>query len=1161
MKLTVSVPLSRRIAGCSLGVVLLALWVVTPSAGRAQGCDSINSPCSLGLLTNNVLRNGRVYGGSPVDFYEFTIPSGPVREVTASISSASLSGTISLSLVRDANRDGIADDLMTTSGYTFRDASIVMWLDPGTYFVRVQQGNASTDTGYQLWLTQVAHPESKGNNDNNPGSERVLTAGQPFTEYVGTNDTVDLFRFVVSGQVMAVTGRVASASLSSTIGLSLLRDGTVIASSPGFTFADGLVWAWLDPGSYVLKVECVSPASINNNTRYQLQLSESPRPDSRGTNDNRRTTARVFIPGQPLMDYVGTNDPVDYFSFTVPSPNTDVTVLVPGNSLSPSQPRLTLSLLDGVGNVLATDQAQGPSLPNDAFLSRQLAPGNYYVRIEHAAASANTLYLLGISGPPPPPLPCVQLGGDLAFGNVAVGTTATRTLIISNNGAATLNVSSITLPVNFGGSFNGSIQAGAAAQVNITFTPGSFSSFSGFLQVHSDAGVCGVSTLPVSGTGTPPPTRILVLSGNLHFPNPVEVGRSDTASITLSNAGNSPLTVSRIEYSLSAFSGDFQGVVPPGGATVVPVTFVPASVGSYNGTIKVISDLTSGMDTISCTATGTVPVPRCLGLLGHLNFGEVEQYRSSNRVVVLTNYGQAEIRITGVSAPPEFQVGLFNPILVPGGWRTVTVSYAPLSVGPVPDGLQIEFQGDQNCGSNSIPVSGSGAPPLLRCLQLSGDTNFGTVAISANSIRSLTLANLGGQAPLRVTNLTFSSSVFSGTFSGVIPAGGSVAVPVHFAPTATGEVRATLTVHADSTPGCGTNSIVLTGMGSPAPYSGGTYVGLFRQADAARHASSGYFRIVMRPDRTYSAQVRLAGINYEPSGRFSPAGWATNRIVRPGRETVTIAWRSPQEDPDEIVSQMSAISWDATMYGRRIVPLSGTGTNVSPFAGRYTLLIRGVPLATEEPEGDGFALITVSAKGVATLAGSLADGIALSQSTPVSPSGWMPLYASLYGGRGSILGWLQFTNAPLSDLTGSVDWNRPPSTTVGIPYPQGFEVHTAVTGSRFLPPVGVTNRILAITNAVVAFSGGGLAEPLDCNIVIGANHRVTNTSPHKVTLVFTKPDGQPYNGMFSGTFIPPGASKGVPFKGAVLQKLNLGAGHFVRSNLSGHVFLSPRKAP
>jgi hypothetical protein len=93
-------------------------------------------------------------------------------------------------------------------------------------------------------------------------------------------------------------------------------------------------------------------------------------------------------------------------------------------------------------------------------------------------------------------------------------------------------------------------------------------------------------------------TAIIVLSGNLAFGN-VAVGASSTNILTISNAGNSALTVSNIVFSSAVFVGNFtNAVIPAGGSTNLAVTLTPTSAtNNYVGTVTVLSDATSGVNT------------------------------------------------------------------------------------------------------------------------------------------------------------------------------------------------------------------------------------------------------------------------------------------------------------------------------------------------------------------------------------------------------------------------------------------------------------------------------------------------------------------------------------------------------------------------------------
>ena len=79
----------------------------------------------------------------------------------------------------------------------------------------------------------------------------------------------------------------------------------------------------------------------------------------------------------------------------------------------------------------------------------------------------------------------------------------------------------------------------------------------------------------------------------------------------------------------------------------------------------------------------------------------------------------------------------------------------------------------------------------------------------------------------------------------------------------------------------------------------------------------------------------------------------------------------------------------------------------TPAAARYTLLFApGSAVTPNSPPGDGFALLSQT-KGTVTLSGNLADGNLYSQTAPASAVGDLPIYESLYGGGGLVLGWVE----------------------------------------------------------------------------------------------------------------------------------------------------------
>ena len=94
----------------------------------------------------------------------------------------------------------------------------------------------------------------------------------------------------------------------------------------------------------------------------------------------------------------------------------------------------------------------------------------------------------------------IGLSGNLAFGGVTTGQTATATMTIANSGTLTLTVSSISYPSGFSGAWSGTIAAGGSHAVTVTFAPTAVQSYGGTVTVNSDK-TSGANTLAASGTG------------------------------------------------------------------------------------------------------------------------------------------------------------------------------------------------------------------------------------------------------------------------------------------------------------------------------------------------------------------------------------------------------------------------------------------------------------------------------------------------------------------------------------------------------------------------------------------------------------------------------------------------------------------------------------
>jgi hypothetical protein len=211
-----------------------------------------------------------------------------------------------------------------------------------------------------------------------------------------------------------------------------------------------------------------------------------------------------------------------------------------------------------------------------------------------------------------------------------------------------------------------------------------------------------------------------------------------------------------------------------------------------------------------------------------------------------------------------------------------------------------------------------------------------------------------------------------------------------------------------------------------------------------------------------------------------------------------------------------------------------------PDAGRYTMILPGNPDDPARPDGDGFATLSVSTRGVVKAAGMLADNTRLTVSGPISKNGQWPLFVRIQRGAGILFGWIQFPDNGQTNLT----WIK--VGTIGEKfYTNGF--HTRFD-SRIVPysppPAGAT--------IPVVLDGGGFFEESATSFAAvtdrGQLVPVADDRRMKISL-------KPATGLFRGSFAHPQTGSAVTFNGAYADPAQGGAGFFINPPVSGRVRL------
>jgi hypothetical protein len=221
--------------------------------------------------------------------------------------------------------------------------------------------------------------------------------------------------------------------------------------------------------------------------------------------------------------------------------------------------------------------------------------------------------------------------------------------------------------------------------------------------------------------------------------------------------------------------------------------------------------------------------------------------------------------------------------------------------------------------------------------------------------------------------------------------------------------------------------------------------------------------------------------------------------------------------------------------------------------------------------------------GNVTLAGSLADGTPISQSSVISKDGYWPLYVSLYGGNGSLWGTNLFISRTITNLS-ALSWINATNPAKTALYRSGFTNQQAMVAGEFYIP---TNELAKTwpSNLTAALQGGNLPFAITNVIVLttndeitptntvtqtnvtetnmaGTNTVVTNvilnmtnltTETNKLILTIHKATG-----VMSGSFANPASPKQIiHINGVVLQGQTNAQGYFLGTNQSGAFSLEP----
>ncbi len=305
---------------------------------------------------------------------------------------------------------------------------------------------------------------------------------------------------------------------------------------------------------------------------------------------------------------------------------------------------------------------------------------------------------------------------SLNFGYVTAGSSSTQNVVLSNTGNSSVTVTKVAA------SGAGISVSGLAAPVtlaptqtvalSVTCAPTTAGTTAGSVTVTNSDGVNAVAavtgTQVQAGLSLTPPSASFgsVVTGNTNSQT-VQIKNSGTANLTVSQA-----TVTGAGFTLTAMA--LPMTLTPGQSGNFNVQYAPQSAGSVTGAVSIISNAPNSPATVTLSATGVAASYTISVNPGSLSFGNVSDGSSAAQGFTVTNTGNSNVAISGITATGagySLLSGAGAVTLSPNQSTSVSVQFAPSTAGAVNGSVNILSNAKGSV--SSVALSGTGIAPVV----------------------------------------------------------------------------------------------------------------------------------------------------------------------------------------------------------------------------------------------------------------------------------------------------------------------------------------------------------------------------------------------------------------------------------------------------------------
>jgi len=392
---------------------------------------------------------------------------------------------------------------------------------------------------------------------------------------------------------------------------------------------------------------------------------------------------------------------------------------------------------------------------------------------------------------------------SLAFGSQFVQTaSSSQTVLVQNASAQTIVIGDIAVSGSFTQTNNcGTLVSNATCSIQAVYAPNSTGATDGLITVDytissATPGVVGraetnmqsasTGSLLVALTGVANQPGVSIVPSTLNFGGVALNASSSVQPVSISNTGNSLLSVTSITP-----TGDFTQTnnctaVQAGANCTIDVIFSPTASGVRNGTITLVDS--AGTHVVVLTGTGNLPGIVMTPPL--LTFGSIAINATSGpQTVTINNTGSNAVTISSITAAGDFSQTNNCATLAAGASCAIQAEFSPTASG-TRSGLVALMS---SLGTYTSSMSGTGIQESIGFSPANLTFPLTTVT-KTSAAQKLTITNYGITS-LAISSITASAEFAeSDTCSAMLAPGANCTASVTFNPAAYGTRNGILTI-------------------------------------------------------------------------------------------------------------------------------------------------------------------------------------------------------------------------------------------------------------------------------------------------------------------------------------------------------------------------------